>query len=248
MAGVLAGCDTFVGSRVSRGGPSPLSIPAGTDSAFSALLAVSLPLGTHLPVPIHGLMRLAALLCSALLTVNSPSELPARWASYTVSVSSAMGTGSALYADASQNLPFTRIATGISEVLPFAAICNTPTARGPASFFRGTFRSPGVICGRSSCAVATLVHATLHASKATRSDPRNKILRCKIVTKAGEPGAGVKALPALHVVLSGEIGMNINDKAPAFTLQDENGKEVALKDFLGKTVVLYFYPRADTPG
>ena len=68
------------------------------------------------------------------------------------------------------------------------------------------------------------------------------------MTKAGEPGAGVKALPALHVVLSGEIGMNINDKAPAFTLQDENGKEVALKDFLGKTVVLYFYPRADTPG
>lgn len=42
--------------------------------------------------------------------------------------------------------------------------------------------------------------------------------------------------------------MNINDKAPEFTLQDENDKEVALKDFLGKTVVLYFYPRADTPG
>ena len=42
--------------------------------------------------------------------------------------------------------------------------------------------------------------------------------------------------------------MNINDKAPDFTLQDENGKEVVLKDLLGKTIVLYFYPRADTPG
>jgi peroxiredoxin Q/BCP len=42
--------------------------------------------------------------------------------------------------------------------------------------------------------------------------------------------------------------MNINNKAPDFTLQDENGKEVALKDLLGKTIVLYFYPRADTPG
>ncbi len=42
--------------------------------------------------------------------------------------------------------------------------------------------------------------------------------------------------------------MNINDKAPDFTLQDENGKEVASKDLRGKTVVLYFYPRADTPG
>jgi thioredoxin-dependent peroxiredoxin len=42
--------------------------------------------------------------------------------------------------------------------------------------------------------------------------------------------------------------MNIHDKAPDFTLQDENGQEVSLKDLRGKTVVLYFYPRADTPG
>jgi peroxiredoxin Q/BCP len=46
----------------------------------------------------------------------------------------------------------------------------------------------------------------------------------------------------------GETSMNINDKAPDFTLPDENGKDIALKDLLGKTVVLYFYPRADTPG
>jgi peroxiredoxin Q/BCP len=42
--------------------------------------------------------------------------------------------------------------------------------------------------------------------------------------------------------------MNIHDKAPGFTLQDENGREVSSKDLRGKTVVLYFYPRADTPG
>ncbi len=42
--------------------------------------------------------------------------------------------------------------------------------------------------------------------------------------------------------------MQVNDKAPTFSTTDENGKEVALKDFLGKTVVLYFYPKADTPG
>jgi thioredoxin-dependent peroxiredoxin len=42
--------------------------------------------------------------------------------------------------------------------------------------------------------------------------------------------------------------MNIHDKAPDFTLQDENGQEFSLKDLRGKTVVLYFYPRADTPG
>ncbi|MBZ5665517.1 MAG: thioredoxin-dependent thiol peroxidase [Acidobacteriia bacterium] len=42
--------------------------------------------------------------------------------------------------------------------------------------------------------------------------------------------------------------MQVNDKSPDFSTTDENGKEVALKDFRGKTVVLYFYPKADTPG
>jgi peroxiredoxin Q/BCP len=44
------------------------------------------------------------------------------------------------------------------------------------------------------------------------------------------------------------VTVNVNDKAPEFTLQDENGKEVSLKGLRGKVVVLYFYPRADTPG
>ena len=90
------------------------------------------------------------------------------------------------------------------------------------------------------------VHETTHASSATRSGPRYKILRCKIV--AGWPDAACAGLAVFDLDFSGEIPMNINDKAPDFTLQDENGKDVARKDFLGKTVVLYFYPRADTPG
>ena len=42
--------------------------------------------------------------------------------------------------------------------------------------------------------------------------------------------------------------MQVNDKAPEFTLPDQNGEDVSLKQFRGKFVVLYFYPRADTPG
>jgi thioredoxin-dependent peroxiredoxin len=42
--------------------------------------------------------------------------------------------------------------------------------------------------------------------------------------------------------------MEVNDKAPDFSTTDENGNKVALKDFRGKTVILYFYPKADTPG
>jgi peroxiredoxin Q/BCP len=38
------------------------------------------------------------------------------------------------------------------------------------------------------------------------------------------------------------------EKAPAFTLPDQDGTDVSLADFAGQTVVLYFYPKADTPG
>ena len=37
-------------------------------------------------------------------------------------------------------------------------------------------------------------------------------------------------------------------KAPAFSIPDQTGKKVALKDFKGKTVILYFYPKDMTPG
>jgi peroxiredoxin Q/BCP len=38
------------------------------------------------------------------------------------------------------------------------------------------------------------------------------------------------------------------DQAPDFTLPDQNGEPVTLSSFRGKPVVLYFYPKADTPG
>jgi thioredoxin-dependent peroxiredoxin len=37
-------------------------------------------------------------------------------------------------------------------------------------------------------------------------------------------------------------------KAPAFTLPVDGGSSVSLKDFMGRNLVLYFYPKADTPG
>ena len=42
--------------------------------------------------------------------------------------------------------------------------------------------------------------------------------------------------------------MEVNDKAPDFSLSDENGETVRLADFRGKNVVLFFYPKANTPG
>ena len=42
--------------------------------------------------------------------------------------------------------------------------------------------------------------------------------------------------------------LDVGTKAPNFTLKNQNGDTVALSDFLGKKVVLYFYPKDNTPG
>jgi peroxiredoxin Q/BCP len=42
--------------------------------------------------------------------------------------------------------------------------------------------------------------------------------------------------------------MEVNDKAPDFALSDEEGKTLSLKDYRGKSVVLFFYPKANTSG
>jgi peroxiredoxin Q/BCP len=42
--------------------------------------------------------------------------------------------------------------------------------------------------------------------------------------------------------------LSVGDTAPSFTAKDTHGNTVSLSDFAGKTVVLYFYPKDDTPG
>lgn len=42
--------------------------------------------------------------------------------------------------------------------------------------------------------------------------------------------------------------LQAGQKAPEFTAKDQDGKEVSLRDYIGRKVVLYFYPKDDTPG
>jgi peroxiredoxin Q/BCP len=44
------------------------------------------------------------------------------------------------------------------------------------------------------------------------------------------------------------MAVDVGDKAPAFSLPADGGGKISLKDFRGKTVVLYFYPKDDTSG
>ncbi len=45
-----------------------------------------------------------------------------------------------------------------------------------------------------------------------------------------------------------ETQLNVSDKAPDFTLTSDKGEKMSLKQFRGKQVVLYFYPKDNTPG
>jgi peroxiredoxin Q/BCP len=42
--------------------------------------------------------------------------------------------------------------------------------------------------------------------------------------------------------------LKVGDKAPNFTSKDQNGNTISLKDYIGKKLVLFFYPKASTPG
>jgi thioredoxin-dependent peroxiredoxin len=42
--------------------------------------------------------------------------------------------------------------------------------------------------------------------------------------------------------------VKVGDRAPTFTALDDAGQSVSLEDFRGRNVVLYFYPKDDTPG
>ena len=48
--------------------------------------------------------------------------------------------------------------------------------------------------------------------------------------------------------MAGNNAVEVGQKAPAISLPDQNGTKVSLSDFVGKWVVVYFYPKDDTPG
>jgi peroxiredoxin Q/BCP len=56
-----------------------------------------------------------------------------------------------------------------------------------------------------------------------------------------------RLLALLHVQGHGTM-LQVGDTAPAFELSDHLGRTVRSSDFAGRTFVLWFYPKADTPG
>ena len=82
------------------------------------------------------------------------------------------------------------------------------------------------------------------AKKVTKKAPAKKTVK-KVAKKAPVKKAPVKKQSA-SVIKSHTL--KPGDTAPDFTLHDQNGKPVSLHDFKGMNVVVYFYPKAMTPG
>jgi thioredoxin-dependent peroxiredoxin len=139
------------------------------------------------------------------------------------------------------------MAIGTSETFPSAASRSTPTALGPESFFFAGRRTPTGTWARSSWA-APKEAVIRQAASATGIQTRYRIFGKARVPQFWRVFCARSSRGRTNDSSLEDMGMNINDKAPEFTLQDENGKEISLKALRGKTVILYFYPRADTPG
>ena len=89
------------------------------------------------------------------------------------------------------------------------------------------------------------------AQKGTESARKVRAMVKNIYRSANEAkGQGKKVAYFMVSSQYDEIvrAMDVNDKAPQFTLSDEDGRPVSLADFRGRNVVLYFFPKANTPG
>lgn len=52
----------------------------------------------------------------------------------------------------------------------------------------------------------------------------------------------------IGITMANNTELKIGDNAPNFTLLDQNGEDQTLSDYFGKKIVVYFYPKDDTPG
>jgi len=77
---------------------------------------------------------------------------------------------------------------------------------------------------------------------------RSRVCICPEAPTNDRHAAAAKAIARRANLRYRYCDMATNQKAPEFTQPDENGNPVSLEQFRGKTVVLFFYPKANTPG
>ena len=98
---------------------------------------------------------------------------------------------------------------------------------------------PSTVCTRPRL-IAGL--ASVMAGPTVRRTPRKR--QCRVLTSARRQRRMRRPAPTGK----GGLMLNPGEKATDFVGRDHTGQTVLLADFKGKTVVLWFYPKADTPG
>ena len=83
-------------------------------------------------------------------------------------------------------------------------------------------------------------------STGPKAPARSKTAAVKI--EAADPAASKPTMQTSSAPAAGKSGLAEGAKAPAFHLPRDGGGTVSLSDYAGKNLVLFFYPRADTPG
>lgn len=88
------------------------------------------------------------------------------------------------------------------------------------------------------------------ASKAARASAKSSKKPTKTQTKASRKPSAKSAKPATapKPVTAGRSALTEGAKAPSFSLPSDADTAVSLRDYTGKKLVIFFYPRADTPG
>ncbi|WP_074130230.1 redoxin domain-containing protein [Bradyrhizobium sp. NAS96.2] len=110
-------------------------------------------------------------------------------------------------------------------------------------------RARSASTGKSAAKTRTTV-AKKPAAKTTKAKASTKKTAAGVQGKASHKAASkpLKREPAATVTRSSAVTLAEGAAAPGFDLPRDGGGSVSLKDFAGKKLVLFFYPRADTPG
>lgn len=103
---------------------------------------------------------------------------------------------------------------------------------------------------KDTMAKTTTAKKTVKTEKAatTKKATTKKVATKKVAPVKATKTAPVKTAKKEVKFTTHSTSLKVGDKAPAFSAKDQNGKTIALKDFKGKNVVLYFYPKDNTPG
>ena len=133
---------------------------------------------------------------------------------------------------------------------PAGTPANTPSAKTRKAVAKksakGASKPPGNASAKASHKAASKPLRTPRPGESTRAAARSKAPAAKPL--AMKPAADKASVAKTGAPAQRQSGLSEGAKAPAFRLPRDGGNTVSLADFKGRNLVLFFYPRADTPG